>query len=406
MKAWIALAVALIALQGCGGSDVVTENINSRPAPLVEFEPTAAIKLAWSAQLNPDTKRRGFSLSPVVFEGKVIATEATGRVSAYDAASGKLQWEKLLDQTISAGAGAGQGLVVVGLESGEIVALDVANGSEKFRAPLSSELLSAPQISGGKIVLCTSDGKVSAFDAGSGQRIWSAANNIPALTLRGAGRPIIVGERVVVGFSNGHVAVFNVSNGKRLWETTVAVPKGRSEIERLVDIDATPRVFDGTIYAAGYQGQVAALALETGQTLWTRDTSTYVDMTLDAARVYLAAADGQIWALDRKTGASLWRQEQLRGRLLSAPVLVGSLLALGDYQGYVHWLNASDGKFAARSSMRDANSRATVSGSVYLPEDYPTFPDPAPIRATPWGDSERVFVRDENGILAAFQAGS
>jgi outer membrane protein assembly factor BamB len=402
----IALAIVALALHACGGDDVVTENITSRPAPLVAFEPTAAVKLVWSAQLNPDTKRRGFSLAPVVHDGKVFSTEATGRVAAYDAASGALRWEKVFEATISSGAGAAQGVVALGLENGELVALDAATGAEKFRAPLSSELLSAPQIAAGKIVVCTSDGKVSAFDAGAGNRIWSAANIIPALTLRGSGRPVVVGERVVVGFPNGHVAAFNLQNGKRLWETTVAVAKGRSEIERLVDIDATPRVFDGVVYAAAYQGQIAAVALDSGQTLWTRDASTYVDIAVDQARIYLAGADGQVWALDRGTGASLWRQEQLRGRLLSAPVVVGALLAVGDFQGYLHWLNAADGHFAARESMRDANRRATVSGAVFLPDDYPTYPDPAPIRATPWAGDDRLFVRDENGILAAYQAGS
>lgn len=402
----LALVVALAALHGCGGGDVVTESISSKPAELVVFEPSVAVKLAWSAQLNYDAKRRGFALAPVLHEGKVIVTEAGGRVAAYDAGSGELRWEKLFEETLSSGAGAGQGMIAFGSEDGELIVLSSADGALKLRASLSSELLSAPQIGADRIVVCLNDGKVIAFDMASGQRIWSSANNVPALSLRGSGRPVIVGERVVVGFANGHVAAFNLINGKRLWETTVAMAKGRSEIERLVDIDATPRVVDGVVYAASYQGQVAALALDSGQTLWTREASTFVDVAVDQARVYVADADGQLWALDRKSGTPLWRQEQLRGRMLSAPVRTGDLVAVGDFQGYVHWLNADDGHFVARSNMMDANRRAVVSGAVYLPDEQLVNFNHAPIRAAPWAGDDNLFVRDENGILAAFRSGS
>ncbi len=403
-KTALVLAVALV--HGCGGGDVVTENISSKPAELVTFEPTVPIKLEWSAQLNFDVKRRGFSLPPVLSEGSVFVTEATGRVAAYRADNGALRWEKVFDEVISSGVGAGSGVVAFALENGELVALSSVDGSQKFRAPLSSELLSAPQISGDKIIVCLNDGRVIAFDATSGQRIWISANNVPALSLRGSGRPVIVGERVIVGFANGHVAAFNLLNGRRLWETTVAVAKGRSEIERLVDVDATPRVVDGVVYAASYQGQIAALAIDTGQTIWTRDASTYVDVAVDQLRVYIADADGQLWALDRKSGAPLWRQEQLHGRKLSGPVRAGDLVAVGDFQGYVHWLKADDGHFVARSNMMDANRRAVVAGAVRLQEEESGLPEPAPIRATPGSDADSLFVRDENGILAAFRSGS
>jgi outer membrane protein assembly factor BamB len=400
------LSAVTLLLCACGGDKVISENDTNRPADLVTFEATLPVKLAWSAQLNIDDKRRGFSLLPVEYDGQIFTTEANGRIASYDAVSGKFRWDIKLDAKLSAGAGAGNGLLVVGSEDGELFGLDTKRGAIRWRTPLSSEILAAPQVTADKVIASIGDGKVVALDALTGQRIWVSSNTVPALSLRGGGRPVIAGERVIVGFASGHLAAFNLHNGKRLWETAVAVSRGRSEIERLVDIDSTPRVFDNMIYTVTYQGQVAALSLENGQIVWSREASSYVDIAVDEGHVFFSDNSGELWALDRTSGATLWRQDKLHGRATTAPALLGDYIAVGDFQGYLHWMTSVDGRFVARVRMDDADRRAVVSGKVSVDEDTPTFAVVGGIRIAPWASNQKLYVRDENGVLAAFKTGS
>lgn len=406
MKRIAILSALALLLSACGGDKVISENEIDRPADLVKFEATLPVKLAWSAQLNIDPKRRGFNLLPVESAGQIFTTESNGRVACYDALRGTFRWDIKLDAKLSAGAGAGNGLLVVGSEDGELFGLDMQRGNIKWRTPLSSEILAAPQITADKVIVSIGDGKVVALNASNGQRIWVSSNTVPALSLRGNGRPVVAGERVIVGFASGHLAAFNLHNGKRLWETAVAVSRGRSEIERLVDIDSTPRVFDNMIYTVTYQGQIAALMLESGQIVWSREASSYVDIAVDESHVYFSDNSGELWALDRTSGATLWRQDKLHGRATTAPAVLGDYLAVGDFQGYIHWMTRADGRFVARIAMTDADRRAVVSGKVNYDEETPTFSVPGGIRIAPWASNQKLYVRDENGVLAAFNAGS
>jgi outer membrane protein assembly factor BamB len=407
MTRFILILNMVVLLAACSSEQVITEDSALRPAELVAFDPTLSVKLSWSVQLNRDDRRRGFDLAPVARDGAIFVTETGGRVAAYDALTGALRWERLLNITLSSGPGVGDGAVMLGSEDGELIVLETADGATRWRATTSSEILAAPQISAGKVVISVNDGKIVAYDAQNGQRLWVSANTVPALSLRGGGRPVIVGERVIVGFANGSIAAFNLNNGKRLWETAVAVPKGRTEIERLVDVDTTPRIAGGVVYAVAYQGQVAALSIENGQTLWSREGSSFTDFVIDESRLYFTDATSQLWALDRKTGATLWRQEQLRARLVTGPALLDEYLVVGDFQGYVHWMRREDGHFVARTHMKEADRRAVVAGKVFLPEDdESSFRQRAGIRVSPWVVGDQIYVRDENGVLAAYRVGS
>lgn len=400
------LSMLALLLCACGGDKVISENDADRPADLVKFEATLPVQLAWSAQLNIDAKRHGFNLMPVEYDGQIFTTESNGRVACYDAVRGSFRWDIKLDAKLSAGAGAGNGLLVVGSEDGELFGLDAQHGAIKWRTSLSSEILAAPQITADKVIVSIGDGKVVALDATTGQRIWVSSNTVPALSLRGSGRPTVAGERVIVGFASGHLAAFNLHNGKRLWETAVAVSRGRSEIERLIDVDSTPRVVDNMIYTVTYQGQVAALTLESGQIVWSREASSFVDIAVDEGHVYFSDNSGELWALDRTSGATLWRQDKLHGRATTAPALLGDYIAVGDFQGYIHWMTRADGRFVARVRMDDADRRAVVSGKVNYDEETLTFSVPGGIRIAPWSSNQKLYVRDENGVLAAFRTGS
>ena len=406
MKHICILSALALLLSACGGDKVISENEADHPAELVKFEPTLPVQFAWSAQLNLDPKRRGFSLVPVEYDGQIFTTESNGRVACYDAVRGTFRWDIKLNAKLSAGAGAGNGLLMVGSEDGELFGLDLQSGETKWRTSLSSEILAAPQVTADKVIVSIGDGKVVALDTRTGQRIWVSSNTVPALSLRGAGRPVVAGERIIVGFASGHLAAFNLHNGKRLWETAVAVSRGRSEIERLIDIDSTPRVIDNMIYTVTYQGQIAALTLDSGQIVWSRDASSYVDIAVDEGHVYYSDNSGELWALDRTSGATLWRQDKLHGRATTAPALLGKYVAVGDFQGYIHWMTRADGRFVARVRMSDAGRRAVVSGKVSYDGETPTFSSPGGIRIAPWVANQTLYVRDENGVLAAFNAGS
>lgn len=393
-------------LAACGGKETVSEYSATRPAELVEFQPTLSVQMAWSAQLNRDTGRRGFNLQPLEHDGKIYVAESQGRIAAYDATKGTLVWERIIAPTLSSGLAVGDDAILVGTEDGEVLALDRVTGSQKWRTALSSEILAAPQLAAGKVIIGLNDGRVIALDAATGHRIWISANNVPALSLRGSGRPVVIGERVIAGFANGHLAAFNLHNGKRLWETAVAVSRGRSEIERLVDIDATPKVVDGVIYTVAYQGQVAAMSLESGQILWSRDASSATDIAVDGQHVYFSDSNGELWALDRKSGATYWRQDKLRGRNITAPAQMGDHVVVGDFEGYVHWMARDDGHFVARTRMIDADRKAVVAGKVYLPEEETGTEVKRPIRIAPLVGAQSLYLRDENGVLAAYKIGS
>jgi len=197
-------------------------------------------------------------------------------------------------------------------------------------------------------VVQTADGKLTGLSAADGKRLWVYERTEPALSLHGTAAPVIVGDIVLAGFASGKIVGLQIHDGKLLWEMPVAQPHGRNEIERLVDVDASPIVVGKVIFAASYQGKIIAVDFQTGRVLWSRDVSTYTGMDADTRNVYLTDDQGEVLAFDQRTGASVWRQEHLRARQLSAPRYFDGLVAVGDFEGYVHWLSADDGHFVAR----------------------------------------------------------
>ncbi|RMD67709.1 MAG: outer membrane protein assembly factor BamB, partial [Gammaproteobacteria bacterium] len=212
----------------------------------------------------------------------------------------------------------------------------------------SSEILSPPRIAQGVVVVHTADGRLVALDALSGHVLWRYQSDIPVLTLRGTSSPLLVHGRVVAGFANGKLVCLDLQRGHVLWAVAIAIPRGRTDLERVVDIDGELAFRDGVVYAVSYQGKAAAVALETGQVLWSREMSSYAGLAADDERVYVSDAEGIVWGLERHSGAPLWRQVHLRRRYLTAPAIHGGSVAVGDGEGYLHWLSPEDGRFLAR----------------------------------------------------------
>ena len=315
-------AIMLLAIStgGCGTvNDYLRGKDNSEPpAALTNFPASVTVQTAWSTRVGSGSDSEYFKLSPSVANGKVFAADRRGRVSAYDAVSGRALWSVETKAPISGGPGSGEGLVLVGSSDGEVLALAEGNGAVLWRVRVSSEVLSAPRAAQGIVVVRTVDGKLFGLNVQDGKRQWAHDSSVPALTLRSTGAPVIAGDKVLGGFASGRLVALSISDGKVLWETAIAEPRGRSELERLVDISAEPQVADRMVYVTSYQGRVAALDLESGRLVWTRDMSSYAGLTVDDRAVYVTDAKGQVFSLDRRDGRALWKQDKLRARAVTA----------------------------------------------------------------------------------------
>lgn len=351
---WVVLGlVFLVAMTGCSTFKKIGEYLEDDdnaipPTPLVEFEPSVGVKKIWSIGVGAGAHKKFLKLSPVATPEGVYAAESKGRVYAVSAETGRLLWESDTDIKVSGGPGVGDGMVLVGSSQGEIVALAADDGEELWRAQVSSEILAAPKTKNGIVVVRTGDGKLFGLTASAGARLWIYDRSVPVLSLRGTSAPALSGDLVIAGFDSGRLVALELSTGRLVWDAAVAVPRGRSDLERMVDIDAEPLVYGNTVYVTTFQGKVAAIDITSGQELWSREISSFAGLTVDDRNVYITDEDSNVWALDRLTGVSVWKQEALKYRLATAPACLGEYVVVGDLEGYLHWMRTEDGEFANR----------------------------------------------------------
>lgn len=342
----LALALAL------GACSSVPEG--SRPAPLPTVTKEVDVKAAWSRSIGPWEDAPQGELRPVVAGGVLYLVDGNNALRAYDARKGSFLWQRRLSGDVSGGITVAGETLLFGTRHGEVFALSQKDGAPVWRAQVSSEVLTPPAVSEGVVVVRAGDGKLYGLEQHDGARRWVVDRPVPALTLRGIGAPVIADGVVYAGFANGKLLAVALRDGSVQWEATVATPQGRSELERMVDIDASPIVADDVVYAVAYQGRVVALARSSGRVLWSRDMSSHTDMSYDVGSLYVRDESGDVWALDRRSGAALWKQDKLHNRASSAPVIFGSDLVVADIEGYLHWLARNDGRLLARYHVGDA----------------------------------------------------
>lgn len=383
VSAWRCLLIAGLVL-GIGAcswfSDEVPADPALKPSPLPKLAAGSSLKPSWSVRLGGD-EDPSLKLAPIEVKGTLYAAGTAGKVLALDAANGKSLWETKLKAPITGGVGEGAGLVLIGTQDGRVIGLHRGTGAVAWEVQVSSEVLAPPISAAGVVVAHSGDGKLHGLAAADGRRLWVYERSVPVLSLRGLGVPVLAEERVINGFDNGKFVALKLADGKPLWEITLAVPRGRTELERLVDLDAVPRVVGDLVYVAGFQGKVAALALDSGRVQWERELSSYAGLDADAEAVFVTDAESNVYALDPESGATLWQQDQLRGRTLTAPTLAGDAVVVGDYQGYVHWLARDDGRLLKRARLSDE-----------------------PIRAAPRRGAAHLYLQDSGGRLAAYPA--
>lgn len=337
------LAAATLLLGACSGN----KNIDP-PAELTDFETKVQVQRTWSAGVGGSEPKLRLGLGVAVDGERAFGAGHDGDVVAWSVAGGRRLWRTDVKLPLAGGPGAGAGLVVVGSTYGDIVALDAATGRQRWKTRVNSEILSAPAVDEDLVVVRSVDGRITGYAAADGALRWTAEQQVPRLSLRGAATPVIAGDIVACGFDNGRVLGINRRDGTTAWEVTVAPPSGRTELQRLVDIDSAIRVAGDDLYVVAFQGRLARITRETGQVAWTREMSSYRGLAVDEDAVYVATSDGEVVKIGRRTGVEMWRQKVLAHRRLSAPAVLGEQVAVADFEGYLHFLDAETGELAAR----------------------------------------------------------
>jgi outer membrane protein assembly factor BamB len=324
------------------------------PAPLTTFKPQTGVRQLWSVDVGTGSAKYYLKLSPTIRYGMVYSASADGSVVALDAKTGASKWSANIKLPISGGPGTGDGQVYIGSSEAYVIALDAQTGTQRWRTRVPSEVLTAPVSEDGVVVVRTIDGKITGLSATDGKQIWQQTHPVPVLSLRGSSTPILFRGAVFIGFSDGKLSAILLKDGRLLWSSRVALPRGRTELERMVDIDSEPLVDEFVVHAVTFQGNIATMETRSGRVLWRRDMSSHAGISNDQNNLYVTDEQSHVWSLDRRTGSSFWKQDKLHARQVTAPVSHGNYVVVADVEGYVHWLNKENGSLSARIRLGDA----------------------------------------------------
>ncbi len=352
------------------------------PAELAEITQTVEVSQLWSSNAGSGISRSRPAIEPVAEGAQIWLAGHRGDITAIDAESGRVAQRIDIDLPISAGPSLADGLIMVGTFEGELVVIDENSGTIRWRAQLSSEILAEPVLHDGVIVVRCIDGRVFGLDAANGSRRWVYDRSVPLLTLRGNSPPFVRAGQAYIGYDDGRVIALRVADGSVLWEQQVSVAEGRTELDRLADIDGPMVAVGSELYVVTYHGRLAGLALESGRILWVKDLASASGISLSRTQLAASDRDDSVWLIDRRNGATLWRDEQLLNRSLTRPVFVGNLLVTADFEGYLHFHDTDSGRIVARAR-----------GSRNAPATAPLVV------------GNRVYLLDEDGGLSAWRVG-
>lgn len=325
------------------------------PAPLPEFREGVSLNKAWSAS----TAESGRDVFTPIADGEgVFVAGESGKVARLNLQNGTEVWRVDTGKPLSAGAGAGAGLVLVGSRKGDLIALDAATGAKRWEVVLSSEVTGAPLVEGGKVIVRTGDGRVVGLSPDDGSRQWMYVRQLPALSLQGTEGLAAGGGSIYAGFSGGKLVAISASNGVQFWESTVSLPRGATELERVTDVVGKPMLDEKRVCAVAYQGRVACFDRARGTLIWARDASSSAGLGMDDQYVYVTDEKDAVTAYDKESGRAAWRQDKLANRRLTAPLPVGKYVVVADFEGYIHALSREDGSFVARARADSGEVRA------------------------------------------------
>ena len=357
MCARFVLGLMLIwGLAGCAyipwfGDDEEIDIEPREPAELTDFTPEITLQRNWSVSGNSDAEEKYVRLRPLFYADKIAFTDTQARVSVYELAQGKAVWSRTLSGTISGGVGGNSQVLVIGSIDGDVIAVNSNDGTDAWSAALSSEVMAISEAVDEVVVVRTNDSRVHGISLLTGEVLWVVSQSSPALTLRGVGVPLVKDGIAYVGLDNGKVIAISINSGNIIWESRVSVPSGRTELDRIVDIDGQLAADADFVYAASYHGRVVAINRNNGRTVWARDLASISGLSIDEEHVYISDRDDSVWALQKNSGVTVWRQDKLFYRELSTPVILENTVLVGDFEGYLHIMAKEDGRLIGRGSL-------------------------------------------------------
>lgn len=397
------LVVMVSLLAGCAWLSRVNPfagDDGRQPAPLMEFSPEAGFEQVWRGNVGAGLGRRFNRLRPAVVGDRLFVADAYGLVEARDRDTGDLLWENRVDfpdgellgalafwyraddrgSFVTGGVHADDYAVFVGTARGEFIALNADSGEELWRVTLSSEVLAPAASDSERVFVISGDGRLRALARSDGRRLWSYDTQVPVLSLRGTSAPVVRDQFLFQGFANGRLVALRADNGQVVWESAVGVPSGRSELERMADVDAEPLITPTGLYGVSYQGAVRSLRPQDGSTIWERPVSSFNPMAHGYGQIYVVDERGVLRAHDQNTGTVAWEQDGLLRRGVTGPAVVGAFLVVGDKEGFLHVFAQSDGRPVARIRH-----------------------DRHGVRVTPLVVGDRLYVLGNSGRLASYR---
>jgi outer membrane protein assembly factor BamB len=347
------LAGVAVALSACSTVSNTLDAINPfsksapkiQPAPLPNIVPTVDLARLWQAAIGASGE---YVFTPAVVGERVFVAARDGALARFE--NGRQIWRIQAGQALSGGVGANDTLVVVGTAKGEVLAFAAEDGRALWQARASSEILSAPAVRGDLVAVRSGDARIFGFDAADGKRRWVYQRSIPALALRSAVGVTLTERALYAGYPGGKLVAVALNNGAALWESTVALPRGTTELERIADVSSDPVVEGSMVCAVAYQGRVACFDTDNGRQLWARELSSIAGLAIGPRAVVVTDEKSTVHAFERSSGAPLWKQDKLANRGLTRPLAVASRLAIADFEGHVHLLAEEDGAFLARQA--------------------------------------------------------
>jgi outer membrane protein assembly factor BamB len=374
-----------LSMVGCTRLDDYILGKDNTPVPQALEPVTAKTKLKekWSVSVGSGQKNNTayLKLKPVIQGNVVYTADSNGSVEAVEKITGNILWSKKLATGVVSGPTIDQGFLILSTDSSSIIALNQTNGNELWHSKVSGDVLGQTAIAHGKVIAKTIDGNLYAFDLKTGNKLWVSEHGAPSLILKASASPVVINNTVLVGYSDGKMDAVDIQTGEVLWQRSIAFASGSSDVERLVDIDADPIVQGDVALLASYQGYVGALSLSDGQFIWRKPASTFTNLAVKGKTLYMTDSNDVIWAFNKKNGQVEWKQDALKARRLTEPVLMGNYLIVGDKTGMLHLLSTETGEFI---------SRAALGSAIYV---------------APSVSGNNIYVMTGNGKLSHFTVG-
>jgi len=369
------LAVLLLssALFSCSSTDDEEEDTAGLPAELIDIEEKFSPEVLWEESVGDGSEDYFSRLKPIVAYNNVYSASRAGDVVAFDEKTGKQLWQTDLSDSnkersfwdsrvsalLSGGPVAGLNKIFIGSENGKIYALDAQTGELVWQANIKGEVINAPAVDSGTVVVNSASGIMKALNAETGEELWKIEQDVPALTLRGISAPVIASGGVLVGTGKGSVNVYLLDKGQQGWSTDIGEPTGSTELERVIDVDSAPVVFGDKIYAVSSRGNLAAIELKSGRILWKRQYSSYRQIAIYRNTLFLTNVRGHVYAIDRINGIERWSNLSLTNRNVTGPAIIDDYVVVGDFEGYLHWLNQETGEIVARHEVDSSGIHST-----------------------------------------------